>query len=93
MAATAWVIASLSACRVVGRCLYTCAFKCPQRKNHKVINRVTLGARRCLLTKREDVQETTLSELLKNAAKCELWLRLVGTRLVPLHGPQQTGLT
>ncbi|GFW75641.1 hypothetical protein TNCV_4428241 [Trichonephila clavipes] len=34
MAVTTLVIASFSACRVVGRCAfaYTCAFKCPQRK-------------------------------------------------------------
>ncbi|GFQ82312.1 hypothetical protein TNCT_731681 [Trichonephila clavata] len=28
-----------------------------------------------------------------NAAKWELWLRLVGTRFLLLHGPQETGLT
>ncbi|GFR33189.1 hypothetical protein TNCT_226801 [Trichonephila clavata] len=35
------MIASFSACRVVGRCLYICVFKSFQRKNHKVISQVT----------------------------------------------------
>ncbi|GFW86379.1 hypothetical protein TNCV_4331631 [Trichonephila clavipes] len=33
MAAPVWVTAYFSACRVVGRYLYTFTFKCPQRKN------------------------------------------------------------
>ncbi|GJQ69279.1 hypothetical protein Trydic_g6416 [Trypoxylus dichotomus] len=62
----------LSACTVLERCLFACAFKCPQRKNQQVLNRVTLGARRCLLAKREDAQKASPSKVLENAAKCEL---------------------
>ncbi|GFS60573.1 uncharacterized protein TNCV_5073521 [Trichonephila clavipes] len=69
MAATDWVITSFSACRVVGRCLDICAKVSPKKKNHKVINQMTFRAKRCLLAKREDVQETTLSECPANATK------------------------
>ncbi|GFU17715.1 transposable element Tcb1 transposase [Trichonephila clavipes] len=68
MDVTAWVIAPFSACRVVGRCLHTCAFWCPQRKK-SVINQVTLGASRCLFAKREDVQETNVSKCPANTVK------------------------
>ncbi|GFV71454.1 hypothetical protein TNCV_4562061 [Trichonephila clavipes] len=52
-----------------------------------------LWALRCLLSKRDDVQETTLSECPANAAKCELWHRLVETRFLLLNCPQETDLT
>ncbi|GFQ95703.1 uncharacterized protein TNCT_96981 [Trichonephila clavata] len=94
MAATAFVITSFSACMVVERCLYTCTFKCSHRKKKsQMINRVTsFGARRHLFANREEVQETTLSECPAHVAKCEPWLRFVGTRFLLLHGLQETGL-
>ncbi|GFW16004.1 hypothetical protein TNCV_4432771 [Trichonephila clavipes] len=52
-----------------------------KEKKYKMINQVTMTARRCL------------SEYSENDAKCELWFRLAGTRFLLLHGPQETGLT
>ncbi|GFS82810.1 hypothetical protein TNCV_3127601 [Trichonephila clavipes] len=43
MAATAWVIASFNACRVVGRYFFTCTFKCPQREKSQVNKSGDLG--------------------------------------------------
>ncbi|GFX79661.1 uncharacterized protein TNCV_2745801 [Trichonephila clavipes] len=95
MATIAWVlIASFSACRVVGRCLYICAFKYPQRKNHKVINQVTSLAGQAISPRKERRRPGNNSlKMLSNAVKCELWLRLVGTKFLLLHSPQETGST
>ncbi|GFY63680.1 hypothetical protein TNIN_409511 [Trichonephila inaurata madagascariensis] len=41
MAATAWVIASFSACRVIGHVCALAPLNVPKEKNFKVINQVT----------------------------------------------------
>ncbi|GFT85612.1 hypothetical protein TNCV_4253321 [Trichonephila clavipes] len=91
MAATAWVIVSFSAHMVVELYSCTCIFKCPHRKNHQV---TYLGGQVMSHHKERRRPGNNCPRMSsKRREMCELWLRLIETRFLLLHDPQEIGLT
>ena len=89
MRATSRRIASFSACRVLGRCLNTSAFRYPTRNNRRELNLVSARATKCCLSGRSVGRGTSHSKQPLTFELCGPWPHPAGTRQVLHLIPQE----